>query len=74
MARNSYRHCRFCGGHESEVGPISWRGYCKPHGVMIRDKANDDMHYHQGPYFDHWRRRMAASVGGVLVDDIVNEA
>jgi len=37
---------------------------------MIRDRANDDMHYHRGPYFLLWRRAMASSVGGVLVDDL----
>jgi hypothetical protein len=30
------------------------------------------MHYHTGPYFKHWRRAMAASVGGVLVDDLLD--
>jgi len=24
---------------------------------------------HRGPMFDHWRKQMAASVGGVLLDD-----
>lgn len=28
---------------------------------------------HRGPYFEHWRRQMAASVGGVLVDDLQPE-
>jgi hypothetical protein len=30
------------------------------------------MHYHRGHYFKHWRRAMAASVGGVLVDDVLD--
>lgn len=25
---------------------------------------------HSGPYFRLWRQRMAASVGGVLLDDV----
>ena len=27
---------------------------------------------HEGPYFEYWRRRHAASVGAVLVDDLEN--
>jgi hypothetical protein len=26
---------------------------------------------HDGPFFQHWRRQMAASVGGLLVDDLM---
>ena len=29
------------------------------------------LHTHDGPWFDHWRRAMAASVGGVLIDDVL---
>ena len=53
------------------VGEISWAGYCIRCGVAVRDKANDDLHYHRGPVFDKWRRAMVACVGGVLVDDVV---
>jgi hypothetical protein len=35
----------------------------------VRDQANDDLHYHQGPYFQKWRAAMAASVGAVLLDN-----
>lgn len=35
----------------------------------MRDKANDDLHYHRGPTFEKWRRAMAACVGGQLLDD-----
>jgi hypothetical protein len=27
---------------------------------------------HRGPYFKHWRQQMAASVGGVLLDDVTS--
>lgn len=73
MSAGNRARCRYCGKHRNEVGPISWAGYCAKHGVMVRDQANDDMHYHRGPYFLHWRRAMAASVGGVLVDDILEQ-
>lgn len=31
----------------------------------------DDLHYHRGPWFEHWRRQMALSVGALLVDDLI---
>lgn len=31
------------------------------------------MRYHRGPHFKAWRRAMAASVGGVLIDDVLDE-
>ena len=65
--------CRVCGKHQSEVGPISWRGKCGKCGPRLAEQANDDMHYHQGPVFEHWRRRMAASVGALLVDDVLGD-
>jgi hypothetical protein len=30
----------------------------------------DDLTTHSGPGFDHWRARVAAGVGGVLLDDV----
>jgi hypothetical protein len=32
-----------------------------------------DMHTHSGHFFQEWRRGMAASVGGVLLDDLPRE-
>lgn len=51
------------------MGAISWEGYCIACGIFVRDKANDDLHYHRGPTFEKWRRAMAACVGGQLLDD-----
>lgn len=69
MANGHRATCRICGKHRSEVGEISWAGYCIEHGIAVRTQANDDMHYHRGPYFEKWRRAMAACVGGRLLDD-----
>ena len=65
--------CQVCGRHENEAGPISWRGKCGECGPRIAEAANDQMHYHAGPVFDHWRRRSAAALGALLVDDILRE-
>lgn len=59
-----------CGRHASEVGLISWGGLC---GDCARAKFLshvDTMHGKSGPELLHWRRAVAASVGGVLVDDL----
>lgn len=51
---------------------MSARGRCQPCWTAnqvdnIRQLAN-----HRGPYFKHWRQAMAASVGGVLLDDVTS--
>jgi hypothetical protein len=38
---------------------------------MLVEAELTQLRHHKGPYFDHWRRQMAASVGGVLLDDVV---
>ena len=55
----------------SEVGAISWGGYCIECGKELHVQNNTDLHEHHGPFFDHWRRQMAASVGGLLIDDVL---
>lgn len=69
MANSHRASCKRCGAHKSQVGAISWEGYCIACGIFVRDKANDDLHYHRGPTFEKWRRAMAACVGGQLLDD-----
>lgn len=66
------RTCRVCGAHDSEVGPISWRGKCSTCGPAIFEANCDDLHYHRGPYLLKWRRGVAASVGALLVDDVLD--
>jgi hypothetical protein len=40
---------------------------------MRQAAAIIDMHTHSGHFFQRWRRGMAASVGGVLLDDLPRE-
>lgn len=68
----TYARCRACGARRDEGASLSKRGYCRECGPAIRNQQNDDLHYHRGPYFRQWRRAMAASVGGVLVDDVLD--
>jgi len=66
--------CQNCGKHRDDVGPLSWRGYCGPCGVALNRAASSDLHYHEGPKFQRWRAGMAASVGGVLLDELDTKA
>jgi hypothetical protein len=66
--------CQDCGKHSDTVGPISWRGYCGKCGPARAHAAADDLHYHRGPKFERWRAQLAASVGGVLLDELETKA
>lgn len=71
--RRDYRHCKGCGRHYSEVGELSWQGWC-PDCWNARLMENvDGLHTMSGPAVKRWRRGVAASVGAVLVDDVLGE-
>lgn len=65
--------CRNCHRHRSECGPISWNGNCQrcAHERMAANLL--DLVTHSGAFFEHYRRRMVAAFGGVLVDDTGDE-
>lgn len=65
--------CKVCGGHKDQVGAISRRGKCGDCAKRLVEDALDDLHYHRGPTLLAWRRGMAASVGALLVDDVLSE-
>lgn len=76
MPRASYQRktCKDCGGHRDEVGHVTWRGYCIVCGTERHETEVREMHAHAGPYFEHWRRQMAASVGASLLDELETKA
>jgi hypothetical protein len=47
---------------------MSWNGYCGVCGPQLFREHANQLHAHDGPAFEQWRRAMAASVGAVLVD------
>lgn len=65
------KRCKECNRRESEVGAISWQGYCGECGIARLTANVHEMHERRGPNFDTWRRSMAACVGGVLLDDVL---
>lgn len=74
MPRRDYVTCKVCGRHRNEVGPLSHTRLCMDCAIVRRDENNDAIHAKSGPAFTRWRRQMAASVGGVLLDDVKADA
>jgi len=70
---NPRQFCKDCGRHRDEAGHISATGLCFD-CAAARQAANlAELRHHRGPRFRYWRRQIAASVGGVLVDDIIEK-
>lgn len=62
--------CRGCGGHSSEVGPISWGGLCLDCGKANVKTAIDEMAAHSGPTFARWRAGVILAAGGSLPEKL----
>lgn len=61
--------CRICGRHFSEAGTISVRGKCAGCGDERIVANHEQLRAHDGPFFDHWRRKMLAAFGVTVVDE-----
>jgi hypothetical protein len=66
MPRSDYRICRECGRHADECGPLSHTRLCGDCGVARLAASVVEQVEHDGPIFQHWRARIAASVGAVI--------
>lgn len=65
------QNCKFCNRHIDECGPLSARYLCVDCGhARVRENLAN-LHYHNGAYFENWRRKHAGAVGGILVDDLI---
>jgi ribosomal protein L37E len=69
MPRLDYKNCRACGRHADDAGPLSHTRLCAQCGDVRNRRAALEQHHHSGEFFQVWRRALAASVGGVLLDD-----
>lgn len=69
MARWHPKKCKVCGTPATDEEPISARGYCLEHGTAMMMANNEQISTHEGPFFDHWRRRTLAAFGGMPLDD-----
>jgi hypothetical protein len=70
--KRTYARCKRCGAHRDDGASLSKRGYCSDCWPAVFNAHNDSLHYHRGEAFKSWRRALAASVGGVLVDDVLD--
>jgi hypothetical protein len=65
-----YQACKVCGASHDQAGHISGTGKCLGCAAAIETANIVQLRAHAGPHFHHWRRRLAASVGAMLVDDL----
>jgi hypothetical protein len=70
VARPRRASCRRCARSVDDAGPLSKRGICADCGRQAEDDNYDHLTAHDGVYFEHWRRRTAASLGATLLDDL----
>jgi hypothetical protein len=68
MPRSDYRICRECGRHSDECGPLSHTRLCGDCGMTRLAASVVEQVEHEGPIFQHWRARIAASVGAVIAE------
>jgi RNA polymerase subunit RPABC4/transcription elongation factor Spt4 len=75
MPRADYKKCRNCGRSTAEVGPLSHVRLCPACGGTRFVENLAGMMLMTGPFAQHWRQRMAASVGAVIPEriDATNE-
>jgi predicted amidophosphoribosyltransferase len=61
--------CRGCQKPIADRRELSATGLCAACGPRIQREALIQISEHRGPWFRLWRERMAASVGGRLLDE-----
>lgn len=61
MPSDRRRTCLVCGNHESEVGPISWRGNCEQCGLERMIQARLEFDAKRGPIYRKWKRNLHAA-------------
>jgi hypothetical protein len=66
MGRPRIEHCKKCGHPSREVGELSLAKKCPSCGETAQIQNRRELIAHNGQYFEHWRQRIAASVGATL--------
>jgi hypothetical protein len=69
MPRADYKTCKRCERHTNECGVLSHTRLCADCGREVLTSSIIEQASHSGPIFQHWRRRIAASVGATVLDD-----
>lgn len=68
--RPALARCKVCQKPVANRSELSKRGKCIDCAEWLMEQSQRGINAHNGPYFLHWRRQMAASVGGRLLDDL----
>jgi predicted RNA-binding Zn-ribbon protein involved in translation (DUF1610 family) len=66
MARRKTGRCKTCGRLMQPGELLSWTVQCPECGERAQIENKRELVAHHGPHFEHWRRRIAASVGASL--------
>lgn len=61
--------CKGCAKEIASRRELSATGLCPECSERRFREEVTQLIEHRGPHFDHWRRRVAASVGVTLLDD-----
>jgi len=69
VPKPTYRICRSCGRHSTEVGELSHLRLCFECGQLRKEANALGLALKTGDAWLRWRRAMAASVGGALLDE-----
>jgi hypothetical protein len=70
MRRHPYVRCKDCDKHRDlEGGMLSATGLCLECADLRKTENMDQLVGHDGPYFNHWRRRTLAAFGVTLPED-----
>jgi hypothetical protein len=59
--------CKVCGISAQEAGGISQQGYCLAHSLERFAQNIEQLQARNGPYFEHWARRVLLSAHRALV-------
>jgi hypothetical protein len=64
MPNPTRANCLNCGKHKSEVGPISWGGYCGQCGPLLFTQNMDGLHTKRGVAWQRYRVGVATAAFG----------
>ncbi len=65
------KNCKVCLRDVDECGALSKRGKCQDCARFLQAESIANLRNHDGPFFHKWRVNHAASVGGVLLDELI---
>ena len=62
-------NCQVCGGHYTDVGPITWAGNCVRCADALSKENVLGLASKQGPAYRRWKRGMIAYAESLRLDE-----